>query len=38
VIRSLGTLDDIPDHPEFTEAPAINNSGVIVGQTQGMGA
>ena len=38
VIRSLGALDDIPDHPEFTEAPAINNSGVIVGQTQGMGA
>ena len=38
VIRSLGTLDDIPDHPEFTEAPAINNPGVIVGQTQGMRA
>ena len=38
VMRSLGTLDDIPDHPGFKEALAINNAGHIVGQSERMKA
>lgn len=38
VMRSLGPLDDQPKNPGFTEAHAINNAGVIVGQTTGMKA